>query len=700
MHGTALTLLTQLHLLHEQQAVESYSSSLFQAGCEFHRRGLLDESRFLYEAARRLLLSPSRDVCLMAENQLHLARQRLVSGDRDAVWEKAPMTPDIFQEDECDAGPRVLNTPVRINSCTDGRVALEKALIFNMALLAHRQENYGEAHQLYIGLVNSIQTQLPSQTPPNLLDIELAARAHNNLGQLYYLASDEVSSSGHFEAALVFAEQLQHQSNACRLDYTNILSNWARIQWMSGDMSDALVQRLRTVLRIRSELLPAHHADTAASHFNLGITEYARQHNMSAVTHLKHFLHIAAGKPAIDRTPAISVILLIQHEERDDNISQELVRGLRTLQDKRQEMGYENLEVASVLNFVGTLLFHMEDYENALVFFQEELALEQLLFQGKDDISVAVTCNNIGRILQELCRYPEATEFYKLAIKSEYGDIMTFGKPQQYTTDLKPTDLSNSSPSAANLYSTVWYNLGLIHDKLRAFPEAIQAFKMSLELRTSMLGRDHPDIACLRYNIGVLQMEQQQLSDASESFREALRIRRAGTAGQLNDQHVIKTLEKLSSLHKAKGNIKLALDALSEVLMIQEASKDLDEGARLQSSGVTLRSMAELHHAAASVSHATRVAWQSVIRLKQATELVTPTNDTVQLAELLEQLVNSFLLVGSIYHEDCQSAKATSAFQEAALVLEESSMTSASASLVALQEVTRMLASVHCAAEA
>ena len=58
-----------------------------------------------------------------------------------------------------------------------------------------------------------------------------------------------------------------------------------------------------------------------------------------------------------------------------------------------------------------------------------------------------------------------------------------------------------------NLYSTVWYNLGLIHDKMGAFTDAIRAFHMSLKLRRAMLGKDHPDVACLLYNIGVLQME-------------------------------------------------------------------------------------------------------------------------------------------------------------------------------------------------
>src|SRR3569832_1538673 len=102
------------------------------------------------------------------------------------------------------------------------------------------------------------------------------------------------------------------------------------------------------------------------------------------------------------------------------------------------------------------------------------------------------------------------------------------------------------------------------------------------------------------------------MSEATVSFREALRIRRGGATGQLNDKHVVKTLEKLSSLHKAKGNIKGALEALKEVLHIQEISSDFDYILRMRETGVTLRSMAELHHATGDLQAALRISIQSV----------------------------------------------------------------------------------------
>jgi tetratricopeptide (TPR) repeat protein len=225
---------------------------------------------------------------------------------------------------------------------------------------------------------------------------------------------------------------------------------------------------------------------------------------------------------------------------------------------------------------------------------------------------------------------------------------------------------------------------------------------MSLELRKIMLGRDHPDIACLLYNIGVLQMEQQQLIEASFSFREALRIRRVASTGQLNDQHVVKTLEKLASLHKAKGNIEGALEASREVLRIQEVSADYDAMARMKEMGVMLRSIAELHHVIGDTNAGIQTALESVNKLHQAVEMHTAKGALAIWAEKaldIEQLVSSLLLVGSLYHETAEPLQAHAVFQQAATILHHASdgYRTRPSSLDALQEVTRMLAAAQCA---
>jgi tetratricopeptide (TPR) repeat protein len=658
----------------------------------------------------------------------------------------------------------------------------------------------------------------------------------------------------HFQAALLFSKQLvvfpppaaAAAAAAYQLEHATILSNWCRVHWMRGggggsgsgsgmngeqhdddddDGNHLFYASLREILRIRSTLLSWDHVDVAAAHFNLAAAEYARgqmtppAHN-TAMSHLLQYLHIAAhhrnllqqqlqgsnnnnnnnnesttaanaiAPVVLDPMPALIYILLLQNEDKDDSMSQELVRGLRTLQDKRCSISgcsshsHQNnnnsnntaavADVASVLNFIGTLLFHKQDLEHALLFFQEELRLEEQMAlttnvddnnnsdkqqqQQQPDISVSVTCNNIGRILQELDQLEEAIVYYERALQAQYGDCCggIQYNDQACNSNATPTTTrttntaqhpdAESSSAAANLYSTVWYNLGLIHDKRGCYSEAIVAFKMSLELRRSMLGRDHPDIACLYYNIGVLQMEQQQLTEASDSLHEALRVRcqqqheqqqqgtsngggggvaaGGGASNQLNDDRVIKTLEKLASLHKSNGAIVPAIDALRQVLRILQVSVEYDTLTRMKDLGLVLRSIAELYHTMGDVNSSLIAALHSVRQLEHLTVTMAAAVNNTTVAEQqqqqqhlaqhyynIEQLVSSLLLVGSLHHEMNEPIKAGAIFRQAVIILESTIVATSSqqqhpatisflllpCSLFALREVAAMLCMTQCA---
>jgi tetratricopeptide (TPR) repeat protein len=587
-------------------------------------------------------------------------------------------------------------------------------------------------------------------------------RVHNNLGLLAYAEGDDIAAHIQFQASLLFSKELLATTTTTnttatttttdyRLEHATILSNWCRVTWMKGCCTrttigddEALYAGLQEILAIRSTLLAWDDADLAASHYNLAAAEYARQNTTQAVYHLKKYLAVAAHRrqnhhhhyhhtattttraasssadpqqqqqqqQLLDPIPALIYLLLLENENQDNCMSQELVRGLYALQDKCQDEGQESLEVANVLNFIGTLLFHKKDLHNALLFFEEELRVEDKVFGtgkkkgegeetgagGVGDMSVSVTCNNIGRICQDLGRCDEALHYYERALQ----------QPHQPENQRRPAqDLGQPT---ANLYSTVWYNMGLIHDRRGAHAQAIAAFGNSLELRKSFLSQDHPDIACIYFNIGVLQMEQDKLDDASISLKQALKSRASSVAAanKLDDQRVIKTFEKLAIMFKTKGNMQAAIDALVAVLRVLQVTKEFDTMTRIKDMALVLRSMSELYHATGDMSMALAAAQDSVRHLDFVYQgynigILVPSND--KLANI-EQLVASILLVGSLYHEMCEPLKAQLVFHQAVACLETTIATyqhlrqSLPSSLHALQEVTGILASPQCAPQA
>ncbi|CAB9507517.1 Kinesin light chain [Seminavis robusta] len=722
--------------------------NLLEVCQDLYRHDLADESLNLYASTVSYCKDCSWNNAQLVSHQLQMAVRRLQ--DATTVLTDEPELPDMYHEDECDVGPRCFKHPVfpsvsLLSSSSANSLILaymELLLVYNRGVVQHAQSEYGETMRLYEYVALSLTSQwLPATTTDHPLRrslLELNMYVQNNMGHITYMLGLEDAAADHFRTALAY--------KTSSLEYAMVVSNWCRVHWMSGDMSEEVFRGLQQVLCIRTDLLPWDHMDVASAHYNLGMAEYARNHSEAALEHLFSYLKVAASKAATDNNsskqtaalkvnkkdqwlytldpiPALIYILLVKNEPKEDDISQELVRGLRSLQEKRACVGPQGPEVASVLNFIGTLLFHQRDNEHALLFFQEELRLEENLVFHQDDVSISVTCNNIGRILQELGRLPEAKHYYHRALKGHYGDRIEEWCALPNAQDVCPVQwkvehLKDLPQSTMQLYSAVWYNLGLIWDKLGCYREATNAFQVSLGLRRALLGLNHADVACLLYNIGVLQMEQKLLKEATSSFREALRIRQnSPSTGHLNDAHVIQTLKKLAALHKAKGDINGALETLWEIVRLQEPTTNKDATTTLAANGsaaqsnhtkelcVTYREVAELYHANSNLSMAITMAQKSTSLLRKLQLAVaqnnTTTSTTVATQEFVvytEELVAGLLLLGSLYHEDSEPFTARQLFQEAStMIARVSRCFPTSTALDAMQEVTQILAACHCA---
>jgi tetratricopeptide (TPR) repeat protein len=536
---------------------------------------------------------------------------------------------------------------------------------------------------------------------------------------------------------------------------------------------------------------------------------------------------------ALDPVPALIFLVLLHEEQvsRDSNntdakgdgeedndinrhndiMSQQIVQGIRRLEaqklraedegrhgkaaavdQQRPQQQHEPSKMShlpSILHFFGTLLLYKSNLDYALVFFKEELRLQEaldvqaatMLSSGdrlrvadqqqrqqqeqvmrkekiKRDLSVSVTCNNIGHILQEMGRYEEAIVYYELvglrinvhhdndyctssntitgakeglvtsssssrnapmrtARKRKVCDISSTtngGADDQHGPPPRTTDPMATTTTTINLddvdlvaqlhlQSTAWYNLGLIYNKLGSFDKAIVALRQSLDLKKLFLSRDHADISCLYYNIGVLQMEHGHFHEASESLKESLRHRRyqggiriggnyagasittsngsssssdnkGSASGQLNDERFIKTLEKLAMKHQEKGHFQAAIDTWCQALRVLEASTEYDAVILFKDMGLILRFVSELYIEMGYLMAALLAALQSV-RLLDSIAAVhcQPQHDTATLLKekmaIIEQLITSLLLVGSIHHEMSEPVKAEIVLRQAVLIL-------------------------------
>jgi len=690
------------------RAERSTTVMLLEVGGRLLEQGQHSEAMAAFDASFLAINSKAGEYAA----DLYRAKQHLVN--KCSAYATPPHV-DIYHEDENDVGPRMFSKALlgAESSQTD---VLQLVICYNQALVHHDRKDFTAAMQLYSVITGAINMALANDMP-SAQKLCIAMQAYNNMGQIMYMIqADEVALS-HFQEAIIFAKRIRDVSYDHRLEYAAVLSNWCRVQWRMRFMPTEVYLALEEVLLIRSSILAWDHMDVASAHFNLCLAEYSRFHHDAALDHFTKYLDLSSHyaksgiEPHLDPIAGLIFVLLIKNEHKQDKVSQDLVWGLRTLQQKRNKLGSKNPEVASVLNFVGTLLFHLQELDHSLLFFQEELGLEEQLMVTGEDVSVSVTCNNIGRILQELGQYSQAICYYQRSLKLNSVDcdadhenlkgkfeVLSSISKESYNDRILP-------PATMNLCSTVWYNLGLIHDKQGNFPDAIKSFKMSLKLRRVMLGDNHADVACLLYNIGVLQMEQYMLAEATECFREALRIRKVACTGQLNDRHVVKTLQKLSSLHKAKGDLSGALEACDEVIRLLRASSDFDDVTRAKHMGSTLRDIAELHHAEGNIELALQTALDSALTLRSLRQ--SQIGNLSEHIAAVQQETATLLLVGSLQHEDCNAIDAHHTLMETASMIHDSVMAcapsdaaSVSSLLLPIYEISSMLASSHCAPEA
>ena len=652
--------------------------ALNEVGSKLYASGKQDEAIEMFEAAAQVLKSQNAS-CPLLSQRLHWGCQRIkMPGNGIAQFQQHP--PDTYLEGECDVGPRPLRQPLHLDAaaCPEGdEFILEAMIIFNRALVHHSKSELDGAMENYSLALEILSNNSNVGHPSATLDraAHLGMMLHNNMGQISYIEDDEENSVLHFESAVFWAKQIfgVSENQGYSLMLGTVLSNYCRTQWIHGNVDEETYGVFKTVLRLRFAALPADHVDVACAHYNVGIMAYARHLNDEAKTHFQKYLTIAknmSDSTRLDPVPAMTFLLLIENSGKEDKLSVEMNRALHALQEKREEYGAAHMEVASLLNYIGTLLFHRKELRAAILFYREELRLEKTLMNAEAGISICVTYNNIGRILQELGELPEAIGCYRSALKADINEnsyVLHAAAFAAGTTELPlPPEDAPASPSTTNLFSTIWYNLGLIHDKMGARHEAIMAFQMALGLRRKILGVDHPDIACLWYNIGTLQMEVNRLDDATSSFQEALRIRRLGKSRD-DPRHIMTTLKKLACLQQTRGNIDDSIATLTEILQIQESSAFELQWKTPSAIGLTLRKIADLYEAKGDLTAALATAERSYLAFKSSGAFLQ--HNTVDHLKAVEEVARSLLMLGSLFNETCEPIKAQAAHEEARFVV-------------------------------
>ncbi|MCK4525836.1 tetratricopeptide repeat protein [candidate division WOR-3 bacterium] len=228
----------------------------------------------------------------------------------------------------------------------------------------------------------------------------------------------------------------------------------------------------------------------------------------------------SSGSPVVNmkgEVIGVATFLILEGQNLNFAIPGERVLKLvpgkkQTLAEWKTKRDEEWLLSAEGLYSTGLTFLWIEDYKNALSYFEQAL---------KKDPRHADACVNVGYCNGKLGRYNEAIKAYKQAIriKPDYADAhynlgVTYGELGRYSEAIKAYKQTiRIKPDDARAH----YNLGVAYGILGRYNEAIKVYKQAVRIK--------PDFAEAHFNLGAIYGELGRYNEAIKAYKQAIRIK-------------------------------------------------------------------------------------------------------------------------------------------------------------------------------
>lgn len=373
-----------------------------------------------------------------------------------------------------------------------------------------------------------------SLTPENVIDSNLA-NTFGGLGNAYFLKGDYNKAFGLQVESLNIFKKIHGNMHS---EVAVTLSNIALCYFNNGDI-DKAIQHTEECLLIQLNCLPPNHKNLSRTYTNLGSFWHMKEDKTKAIDHIQKALEIETkgfgdNHPEMVGTYISFANILLDMDELEKAIEY-YEKSLNVAKNNNFNLTHRLYRAAH--QGLGVLYKKIGDYEKALNNFERCLEIEIQSF-GTDSIEVANTLSWIASTHKSLDNYENALNYYLKCIDieisnlgSEHLDVGTshfkialvYDKMGDFTMAVKHYKASIDIDLKMDLedFSDVLYSCDKIIDiadqmsHLGNHSDAIEYYTMSLNYKVALLGKNHYDLSCLYYNLG---MEQKAIKD----FKSAL----------------------------------------------------------------------------------------------------------------------------------------------------------------------------------
>ncbi|CAF4622448.1 unnamed protein product [Rotaria sp. Silwood1] len=160
-----------------------------------------------------------------------------------------------------------------------------------------------------------------------------------------------------------------------------------------------------------------------------------------------------------------------------------------------------NSSLAITYNNIGLIHREMEDYSQAISFFQKSLEIKQKIFTSYHP-SLAITYNNIGEINQLMGEFSQALMSYQKALEIH-----------EKTFSLNHSELA-----------TTYDNIGITHQSIGNYSIALSFYQKALKTRQKSLSASHPSVSTSYNSIEHLYQSMGDYNIALEYYQKTQKL--------------------------------------------------------------------------------------------------------------------------------------------------------------------------------
>lgn len=290
-----------------------------------------------------------------------------------------------------------------------------------------------------------------------------------------------------------------------------------------------------------------------------------------AIANYKKAINLWEDMPNKDYCKLIDCYNHLANVYRKDSKYTAALDSFRQAENRMDVNNIKNPELeADIKNNIGIVYINLDKLDDALEYYEKAKVIRET--QSIPNLKqIAYSYHNIGTVFQRQKKIDKAIEYHTKGLELRY----------QVYKGKKDSVLADSLTMLGNDYAAiVEENDGT---NIENYKKAMDFMKQGLQIRTDILGPNHPATAWSYESMGRLDFSQKNYKNALNSFKSCLNIR----INSLGEQHAYtaeayqwlgETYFKLNELNQAKINLQKAYDIQGMVKKSaqQETKKYLD----------------------------------------------------------------------------------------------------------------------------